>query len=179
MTRIQHMQQVWLTTAALFATAMWWNRAAIAEDHAPDKVTRDTQGVEPGHESSTKPQIDNRLREGAEIRDTLGEFYEAGGRIIFRTVDKKITLQVLENLSLERVTRILEETPGQRAWMVTGTITEFREKNYLFVTRAILKARLSSERRPQVVQEKEREKQSPKENATGSSTDRKPPDARH
>jgi hypothetical protein len=44
---------------------------------------------------------------------------------------------VLENLALERIVRILNETRGQRQWLVSGTITEYRGSNYLLISKAV------------------------------------------
>jgi hypothetical protein len=46
----------------------------------------------------------------------------------------------LENLALERVARIVSESPDQLQWSVSGMVTEYRGQNYLLITTALLKA---------------------------------------
>ena len=79
-----------------------------------------------------------RLREGHALTDVQGTFDTAGNRVQFRPADGSSSFRVLENLALERVTRILEETRSDRLWLVNGTITEYRGENYLLLTRVVL-----------------------------------------
>ena len=83
-----------------------------------------------------------RLREGMKLVNRVGELREAGGRIAFYPDGGTHSLQLLENLALERVSRDLDQT--NRKWSVTGIVTEFRGGNYLLLHRAVLKARVSS-----------------------------------
>lgn len=80
-----------------------------------------------------------RLREGAKLVEQVGEFREAGGRIAFYPEGASSSLQLLENLALERVARDLDQR--KRKWSVTGIVTEFRGGNYLLLHRAVQKAR--------------------------------------
>jgi hypothetical protein len=82
-----------------------------------------------------------RLREGMKFVNRVGELREAGGRILFYPDGDTRSLQLLENLALERVSDDLDQT--QRKWSVTGIITEYRGGNYLLLHRAVLKARSS------------------------------------
>ena len=82
-----------------------------------------------------------RVREGAKWEDEVGEFQAAGERIRFHSRDRDIKLTVLENLALERVARVLDETREPPLWSVSGMVTEFHGGNYLLVTRAVVKAR--------------------------------------
>ena len=47
----------------------------------------------------------------------------------------------LENLNLQRIARTIADNPVPLQWSVTGTITEYRGANFLFVRRAVLKRR--------------------------------------
>ena len=77
------------------------------------------------------------LREGSKLDKVLGKFQTVGGRMQFRLQDRNVRLTVLENLASERVSRALGESRSQRTWEVSGVITEFRDSNYLLVTRAV------------------------------------------
>ena len=79
-----------------------------------------------------------RLREGSRLNDVAGEFDFAGDRIAFFPADSKESFRVLENLALERVSRILSEGQNKPQWSVSGVITEYRGVNYLLVTKAVI-----------------------------------------
>ena len=84
---------------------------------------------------------ETRLREGSQIENELGLFHDTGDRIIFQPRDTDLEFQALENLALERVSRVLDETPTPRLWSVSGMVTEFKGGNYLLVKRAVLKSK--------------------------------------
>ncbi len=92
----------------------------------------------------TDSETDHRIREGTEIVDQLGYFRMTGDRVTFFSEDGKGRLVGLENLNLERIARTIADNPGQLQWGVTGTITEYRGANYLFVRRAVLRSRVQS-----------------------------------
>lgn len=83
-----------------------------------------------------------RLREGMKFVNQVGELREAGGRIAFYPDGETHSLQLLENLALERVSRDLDQP--NRKWSLTGVVTEYRGGNYLLLHRAVLKARVST-----------------------------------
>jgi hypothetical protein len=85
---------------------------------------------------------ETRLREGSQIVQQLGVFHDTGDRIIFQPRGAKIEFPTLENLALERIARVLDESHTPRLWSVSGNLTEFKGGNYLFVTRAVLKAKV-------------------------------------
>ncbi len=80
-----------------------------------------------------------RLREGMKFVNRIGELKESGGRITFYPDGQTQSLQLLENLALERVSGDLDRT--SRKWSVSGIVTEFKGSNYLLLHRAVLKAR--------------------------------------
>jgi len=88
---------------------------------------------------SDQTQRDHRIREGTEIIDSTGYFRMTGDRVTFFTDDGSGRYVALENLNLERVSRAIADNPEPLQWTVTGTITEYRGANYLFVRRAALK----------------------------------------
>jgi len=90
------------------------------------------------------PIVDNLTREGTEIVNQLGYFRLTADRVTFFTDDGIGRFVVLENLNLQRIARTITDDPEQLQWDVTGTVTEFRGANFLFVRRAILKARTQS-----------------------------------
>ena len=83
-----------------------------------------------------------QLREGMKLVNKVGKLREAGGRVLFYPDGDKRSLQLLENLALERVLDDLDQP--QRNWSVAGVVTEYRGGNYLLLHRAVLKARSST-----------------------------------
>jgi hypothetical protein len=81
------------------------------------------------------------LREGLELVDQPGSFKMAGDRVVFFLAGDKQQLIGLENLNLERILRVLADNTDPLEWFVTGTVTECRGTNYLFVRRATFKNR--------------------------------------
>jgi hypothetical protein len=87
------------------------------------------------------PAPEGQLREGLELADQPGSFKMAGDRVVFFLAGGKQQLIGLENLNVERIQRILTDNTEPLEWFVTGTVTEFRGTNYLFVRRATFKNR--------------------------------------
>ena len=87
---------------------------------------------------------DRRLREGTDLVDQPGFFRMTGDRITFYADIGSGRFMSLENLNLERITRIITDNPQQLEWEVTGTITEYQGTNYLLIRRAVLRSRLPS-----------------------------------
>ena len=90
---------------------------------------------------NTPPKVEDQLREGVELVDQPGSFKTAGDRVVFFLAGGKQQLIGLENLNLERIVRVLADNTNPLEWFVTGTVTEFRGTNYLFVRRAMFKNR--------------------------------------
>ena len=92
------------------------------------------------------PTIDGseRVREGTAL-ETHGSFKLTGDRIMFYTADKR-RFGTLENLNLERIARMVSDSPDPLQWSVSGTVTEYQGSNYLLVSRAVLKSK--PQRRP-------------------------------
>jgi hypothetical protein len=82
----------------------------------------------------------DRQREGTRLTDVVGRFELAGDRITFYPAGGKDSFRVLENLALERVGQVLNETRARHEWTVSGTLTEFRGANYLLLSKAVVKS---------------------------------------
>lgn len=128
---------------ALLLGVVTWLNSTVA---APDAFS--TQGSFAGQSRTVfgTPSDDEendklRLREGTEIDGKPGYFRQDGDGATFVT-DDGFELGGLPNLNLERVVRTLktvDETENIR-WRVSGAITEFSGRNYLFITRAVYKS---------------------------------------
>lgn len=88
---------------------------------------------------------DSRIREGTEMENQNGYFRMTGDRVTFFTEGGKGRFVVLENLNLERVSRILAENPDHLQWSVTATVTEYRGANYVFVRKAVRRDQKASQ----------------------------------
>jgi hypothetical protein len=88
-----------------------------------------------------------RWREGTKLVDVQGQFRLSNERITFISVDGKSRFTCLENLTSERVARIVAESPETLAWIVQGTITEFRSENYLLLTQTVIRSHQTREPR--------------------------------
>ncbi len=82
-----------------------------------------------------------RWREGSKLLDIAGQFKVSGDRVAFHAADGKSRFACLENLNSERVARIVAESPETLDWTIQGTITEFRNENYLLLTQAVIRSR--------------------------------------
>lgn len=123
--------RVLLTSAIALLTLL----AAMTEGSHPTAATPATPVAARMRSGEELPQ---RLREGSRLNDVAGQFDFAGDRIAFFPAESKDSFRVLENLALERVSRILSEGRSKPEWSVSGVITEFRGVNYLLVTKAVI-----------------------------------------
>lgn len=112
-------------------------------------VARAERGDEPspGFLAEGKDQAGDRdqqemLREGSRLELT-GYFKSTGDRMTFYAMEeeREVRLRALENLALQRIARVMSETPTQLEWNISGTITEYRGNNFLLVTKAVLRSR--------------------------------------
>jgi len=79
-----------------------------------------------------------RRREGAQINE-VGVFNLVGDRLSFTPTGEETAIRVLENLALERIGLVVQESRTKRDWKVTGVVTEYRGSNYLLLKHAVLK----------------------------------------
>jgi hypothetical protein len=121
---------------------------------APKKTGEDSPSNAPKSSSSGGGRIDGylaggRWREGSKLVDVAGQFKTSGERVAFHAADGKSRFPCLENLNSERVARIVAESPPESLdWIVQGTLTEFRNENYLLVTQAVIGGRALRGTRP-------------------------------
>jgi hypothetical protein len=73
------------------------------------------------------------IREGTTIPEMVGEFRIVGERIHFIERETNRTFRCLENLMLQRVHQVIGDDPGEISWIVAGSVTEYREENFLVV----------------------------------------------
>ena len=110
----------------------------IKPAHAGSKMVSPTEISLPRADWVMKKK---RIREGTMIDNTVGYFQQDGDGATFVTEDG-FELGGLPNLNLERVVRTLKTSDESKTirWRVTGTVTEFSGRNYLFITRAVYKS---------------------------------------
>jgi len=143
----------WRTTIglvmALTALAAFWEAAprVNAQQDQPRIPRRGAASLDAmlSRPSGNGQEETKQVREGTLLSNQLGEFSMTGDRISFHMADPEHALDVLENLALERVWKVLKDTPN-RQWSVSGTITEYRNRNYLLIQRAVLRVRGAPER---------------------------------
>ena len=90
---------------------------------------------------------ENRVREGTELRNAVGYFTITGSRVTFVAAESGSRFSGLENLNLERISKMISKAPKQMDWEVSGEVTEYRGANYLLVRRAVLKTEAGAPRR--------------------------------
>lgn len=83
----------------------------------------------------------DRLREGTKLVDQLGHFELSGDALSFYQEDGRRLLG-LPNVALERIGRLVAESPDRLVWTVSGLVTEYHNTNYLLVTHVVLSKRL-------------------------------------
>lgn len=112
----------------------------------PGGIRLQTPGPTPGPSPASTSQQNGsrsggaagRHREGFDLVEQTGTFRPAGDRIVFFSDDGRLRLVVLENLALQRVAAMLAANPEPLRWKVTGTLTEYRNVNYLLLRRVEL-----------------------------------------
>jgi hypothetical protein len=140
------------TIVAVVAATLAWNVLAIADDSAPAErmaaaALRPGTGMASSASNSPAPaghieggQTNGRWREGSRMVDQTGSFRHTGDRVTFVSSDGKLKFDCLENLCVERVARVISDSPDILQWCASGVITECAGSNYLLITQAILKA---------------------------------------
>ncbi len=124
----------------VWSTLAWAQFDSVAPSGAaPDEERNERLTI--AHDEPEK----KHLREGTRLVDRLGHFELQGNGATFVSSDGDIRFQGLENLALERVTRVIADASESIQWSVTGTVTEYRGSNYLLITHAVLKARKLSD----------------------------------
>lgn len=88
-------------------------------------------------EQPATPNSAQRLREGTRLIEVSGRFEAVVDRVNFVFSDSGESLRVLENLALQRVSRVLGQSQPGAQWTVSGTITEYNSGNFLLLTKAV------------------------------------------
>jgi hypothetical protein len=120
----------------LFMLTLAWSLRA----ESPPPAAKAAQ-VRPAPAGTKTDEGGKRLREGTRLIDVAGRFESNGDRWVFFLADTEESYKVLENLALERIHKVLEETRAsdKPQWIVSGTMTEFAGANYLLVSKAVIK----------------------------------------
>lgn len=74
-------------------------------------------------------------REGTRVTQVVGSFKPGGRRWTFVAESGEMAYVVLENRSLERVAKAIDEDPEDRHWKISGELTEYFDENYLLIDR--------------------------------------------
>ena len=111
---------------------------AIAQDFAGPSSRTAAAG---NTSSIERDRVQKVLREGSKIENEIGHFETTGDRATFHTADGKHSFDSLENLNLERIVRALSDKPEKLQWSIDGIVTEYQGRNFLQVTRAMLKSK--------------------------------------
>lgn len=109
---------------------------AVAPAASLSKSARNPPVGEDGGSGNKEQQ---RLREGTVLVDEVGYFKRAGDRAMFYRAGSKHGMGVLENLNLQRVIGRITDNTDQLDWVVTGKVTEYKNRNYLLINRVMLK----------------------------------------
>lgn len=94
-----------------------------------------------GGQLSTSQTIDairepNKLmREGSRIESKMMVIRSGGENLILESEEEKQTFEALENLALERVLQAVRADSNDKRWLVTGHVTEYRGRNFIFLER--------------------------------------------
>jgi hypothetical protein len=124
---------------------------ATAGNATPESRTDKSKSATNGSGQIDGYLAGGRWREGSRLVDVAGRFKTSGERVAFHAADGKSRFPCLENLNSERVARIVAESPPESLeWIVQGTLTEFRNENYLLVTQAVISSRAVRGPRPGV-----------------------------
>jgi hypothetical protein len=78
-----------------------------------------------------------RHREGTRLVEVTGRFEAVGDRVKLVIANQSESMHVLENLALQRVSRVLAESQNSQQWIISGTLTEYNGTNYLLLTKAV------------------------------------------
>jgi hypothetical protein len=85
--------------------------------------------------SLTEKLAGTKQREGTRVSGLVGDFKETGRRWTFHSETSDLTYRILENQSLERITKAIQEDPQDRHWKIAGELTEYLDENFLLIDR--------------------------------------------
>ena len=133
-----------LIVAGLLCAMTWMNSLQAAPEGLTGSDTFPNQLSATNSRTGNQSEFginQKRIREGTHIDNRTGYFRQDGDGGIFIT-DDGYELSGLPNLNLERVVRTLKTADESKTirWRVSGDITEFGGRNYIFITRAVYKS---------------------------------------
>ena len=130
----------------ILAIITWWSviPRVDAQQGRPQVPRRGAASIDAALGDAGQQQEMPLLREGTELSDELGTFQMAGNRLSFEMTTQDVSLQVLENLALERIWKTFDDA-NEHQWSVSGVVTEYRDRNYLLIHRAVLRMRGDSQ----------------------------------
>lgn len=140
---------LWAPRPMRFATSARWGLllffAAALTVGAPDCLGIEAADGEPWPAESFAETATERIpanlsdpgaelsREGTRVVGLVGTLREVGRRWTFIADDNQIAYRLLENQSLERVCRAIEEDPRDVRWKISGQLTEYLDENFLLL----------------------------------------------
>jgi len=130
-------------SSALAGSLAAQNDSAAEASPSTGRADRVVPARAPAVRRKDDEKLGERLREGTRISDVSGSFQFSGDRASFHPDgkgDKGESFRVLENLALERIISELGRARGTLQWTVSGTVTEFKNTNYLLVTKAVVQS---------------------------------------
>jgi len=148
--RILARRNRWLLAIVFVVAATWLNAQEATPPRPNDTAPNRSPDPAPGKSSDASKapagRVDGylaggRWREGSKLVDMPGQFKISGDRAVFLSADGKSQFACLENLNSERIARMVAESPETLDWEVQGTITEYRNENYVLITQAVIKSR--------------------------------------
>jgi hypothetical protein len=138
--------QPWAWPVGLIASSVAAGALAadVASPTTQESATYEKAGRAVAAHSSPRRKDDEklgeRLREGTRLNDVPGSFQFSGDRVTFHPDGGKgEAYKLLENLAMERISSELGRSRGTPNWTVSGMVTEYRNANYLLVTKAVVK----------------------------------------
>ena len=137
-----------IVPAAFFCLALLAAAAAgeVQDTSSPTgRLSAPVRTQSPGNPDEDK---DILMREGTRLVEKTGYFDLEGDGVVFHFDGGKKRLVGLPNLTLERIATAIIQDQRKNEWSISGFVTEYRGSNYLFVQRAILKAKPAAPKKP-------------------------------
>ena len=78
------------------------------------------------------------LREGTIVRNQRVVIRISGGRAMMTVLEDSRRFYCLENLNLERISKVIQNNPMLTDWNVDYLVTEYQGSNYVLIQRAVL-----------------------------------------
>ncbi len=122
-----------LTKVAFSSPLFWFAGALLVATIATNLGAGDT---EPETRKTTVKVDDGGLiREGTRMESQPAECRSEGDQLVLRFPESSRAITALENLATQRILKAVSDDPSDSQWLLTGTVTEFQGRNYLFIDR--------------------------------------------